>query len=255
MQNVIATLPERVSPEAMQAGAPEGLRTGHISIAAEIFKTFAEDADDTKIKTIGRWADALTCDQFAAQIKDAQELADKTDAACGFVKPANAKGQEQYGPKRRVLNQRMSEAKRIFGVLKLDPFVVAERGYFNAVNAAREYLDSKGLKWDGTPLPTESQKASKKANREANAALEAAKDANPQQAGESIKDWMERIAPLADEFQQEEKVNRVVETLKKMHSEGHPVLEAIFNFLALQGTEQMHLMAQQLHETAQELDQ
>lgn len=252
MENVINTLPARVSPEAMQQGTPEGLKVGHLSIASDIFETFGNDSDNTKVQVVARWADALTCDQFAKECKDAQEIADKTDAACGFVAPKDAKGTEKYGPKRRLINSRMSEAKALFGVYKINPDVLKEKGYWAAIQAAREFLDSKGVKWDGTPRPSDEVKASRKLNKELSEADMAVRKDHPMEEGENYKEYVERIAPLVDEYREAMQVAKIVEKLKELGTE-ELVNMAIFEVIKSYGPDHMDLCAQQLHEEAEEL--
>jgi hypothetical protein len=156
--NVLASLDSKLTPAAVGLGAPQALRVGATTDALTLFETFTRDVlDDTKVKTVIKMAGALSPSEFKDQCEKAKEYADTNDAAAGFVPSKEVR----YGPVRRVLNQRLSEACQIFGAFKLAPQVVQEKGYVSALNAARTFLAEKGLKWDGSNKPTESDKEAK----------------------------------------------------------------------------------------------
>lgn len=256
MENVIANLESKVAPAAVAAGTPAGLNVGHINYGKELFDLYArEDANDTMVKTIIRMADALAVDQFAKEVGKAQEIATATDAALGWKAPEGAKGAELYGPKRRLINSRMSEAKQIFGVQKVKPEILKEKGYWAAVQAARDYLNNEGIKWDGQKKLNAEQRAVKKQNKESNEAVEIAKNELPQQPGESIESWMIRCARKAEQIKLDMKIERVGEKVDKLvEDEGNDaVIEAMFEYIKKQGKEAMHNFAQRLHEEASEM--
>lgn len=221
--NVLATLTEKVSPVAMAAGAPEGLKVGHISHADDLFKAFTADVfENTKVNVIRNIAitAGLTCEEFKAECKKAQAKADETDALTGFVKEAGAKGQDQYGPTRRVLNSRLGEAKNLFGVFKQAPDILKEKGYVAALSIAREYLAEKGVKWDGSKAATEEQKQAKAKI----AAVAEAMALNARTEGETREEWLIRVDDIATEklAQAEEEVfNKGVKKLYESLTEKH----------------------------------
>lgn len=253
MENAIATLASRVSPEAQNKGAPEGLKTGHINHGVTLFETFADDGDNTKVIVIQRLAGEMTCIDFGQAVKDAQAIADNTDSASGWKAPADAKGADKYGPKRSVLNARMSEAKALFGAYKIDPSVLKEKGYWLAIKAARELLDSKGVKWDGTPKPTDADKAAKKAVRASDAALAQAQKLNPQKAGESMKEYILRVADLADVLAENAAIDVLVKALGALHEDKEMLHSALFYYLKAQGPDVMEACAEQLFDAAAEM--
>lgn len=255
MDNIILSLPSRVSPEAQAAGAPEALKTGHINYGKDLFDTFAEDdSQGYKVNKVAQWAEAMTCDQFASAVKDAQSIADNTDAACGFKAPEGAKGADKYGPKRLVLNARMSEAKALFGAYKQNPSVLKEKGYWAALKAARDLLDSKGIKWDGTPKPTDADKKAAKVRHASDAALKEAQKLNPQEAGESMKDYILRVADLADAIQENMLIDSLVEKIGKLHDDQDVIMSALFEYIKAQGKDVMEDCAQQLFDKVAEMN-
>jgi len=228
MDNVLATLPAKVSPDAINAGASPALKSATISHASDLLKTFTADAlDNTKVKVIAAIAitAGLTCEEFKAECKQAQKLADEADTLSGFKVPEDAKGVDKYGPTRRVLNQRLSEAKQLFGVFKMAPNILQEMGYVKALDTARKHLDSLGVKWDGSKPQTESQKALK----EETAAFSKAMAECPRAEGEDKAAWLERVEAEAWatlEAQREESFNKGVEkvfaSLTEKHGEHMP---------------------------------
>lgn len=248
MESAIASLPARVSPEAVREGASEGLKTGHISIASEIYKVFAADSDDTKVKIVARWAESKTCEEFRKECKAAQEIADNVDKASGFVPAPDAKGADKYGPQRKVINSRLSEAKILFGVNKMNPDILKEKGYWNALQAARDWLNESGLKWDGDTKPTAERKAELKVNAEFTAAEMQVREDHPQKAGESYKEYKDRIASMVDEYVMKAKVAACLKQLQALGTkEGKDILMlAIFNLLKQEPEDQRKQMAEQL---------
>lgn len=195
MENVLATLPEKVSPAAVNQGANHAFTTGGTTYATSLVEQFTADAGvTTKLTLLKEMANNLTCEQFKDEAKKAQNIADTMDAAAGFKKPEGAKGQEAYGTVRQVLNSRLSEAKALFGVFKASPDTLKEKGYAPALKAARAYLKSQGIKWDGSTAPTDAQKDAK-ATKEA---LASVMETVAQEAGESLKDYLLRCEALVE---------------------------------------------------------
>ena len=172
MENVIASLPSRVNDAAINQGF-QPLSNGFVSHASDLFKAYTDDEqDNTKLSVIrdmaGRSAhqspqQGLSPDEFSQECKKAQALADEVDAANGFKPVEGAKKiEERYGIKRRVLNQRLSEAKRLFGVFKQAPDVLKEKGYAAALLAARAWLADNSKTWDGNTALSSDEKAAKK---------------------------------------------------------------------------------------------
>lgn len=232
--NILVSLPSKVSPEALAAPKQAGLSGGKVSCASDLVSAFTSDVfDTTRLSTLRSIAaSGISCEEFKAECKQAQKLASETDALAGFVMKEGAKGQEQYGPVRRVLNQRLSEAKQVFGVLKADASVVAEKGWFPAVEAARTFLNNKGVKWDGSKAPTEEQKASK----ETRSALTEVMGETIQQPGESLTSYMARCADLVEskleeraEQAKEKAMLKLVVSLEKTH--GKEILAELFAYI------------------------
>lgn len=250
MEHVLATIESHVSPEALAKGTPEGLKTGHINAGMSLYEAYSQDDNQasTTVELILSLADTLTQDQFATACKDAQQVASNTDAALGFAVPTNAKGADKYGPKRKIINARMSEAKALFGVQKMNPDILKEKGYWSAVASARDFLDSMGKKWDGDNKSTKEQVQAKKAVVASDKAVKAAMESLPREPGESLRDWLLRGgSDLAEEIQEEQEVSAVLQGLYKMGSVD-VVLQAMFKYIAAQGQEVVNQFAQDLNE-------
>ena len=247
MENVLANLESQVAPAAMAAGADEGLKVGHMNYGKELFDLYVgDDSKDTMVKAIVRMASALTCEQFRAECEKAQEIASSTDAACGFKAKDGAKGTEKYGPKRRTINTRLSEAKQIFGCAKLDLSKVIERGYWSALQSAKDTLGEKGLKWDGQKAATKEQRIAQRDNKESLEAFALAQKILPQHAGESIKQWTERVAIKAESLKEQMAVDELVEKIKALHANGDYVMSAVFEYIKDQGPDVMEECGKQL---------
>lgn len=226
-EHVLETLPSKVSPEAMNTGAPVSLRTGSVNHGVTLFETFGdESAEQGKVNTIRQMAIdyGLTCEEFAKHCNHAIEMADASDKANGFQPSEGAKGLAKYGPKRKVMSTRLSEARILFGATKQDQNLTKEMGYWKAVAAARDYLDNKNIKWNGERKPTTQEKQASKDAAVQMSALQDVMKVNPMKPGESIKDYNERMAELVDkaiEDKRQEAANEVVATLLKKLEEKH----------------------------------
>jgi hypothetical protein len=235
MDNILVSLPGKVSDEAMNTPPKEGFNVGKTTLAMSLFEMYCvEDTQDTKISQILDWANATTHVEFSKACKDAQAKASMADTASGFQAEENAKGADKYGPSRRVLNQRLSEAKQIFGAAKLKPTLLTEKGYWTALEASRSYLAERGLKWDNSPVLNDEVKAAKAASKLQKEALAEVMDMHEQQEGESIRDYMERMAEKVEgaieELQakkESDAVNKLVKSLVDKHGIDQMVLASV----------------------------
>jgi hypothetical protein len=226
MDSVLANIEGSVSPAAIAAGSPTALKTGHIQWGADLYNTFAAEAtESTKVKVIVQIAEAgLTPEEFKGQCKKACEMADANDKANGFTPKEDAKGTEKYGPIRRVLNQRLSEAKQIFGAYKVKPEALKEKGYWAALAAAREVLAEKGCNWDGSNANPEAKKAAK-ASREMQKAIADVLTANP----------MAQPSELIEQAKQkafDNEVDAAVEAITKKFGKGDILRNACVKILS-----------------------
>ena len=132
MDNILATLESTVSPAALAAGSSQTLKVGKINVGKVLFDMYSEidQTANTAVVKIIELSSTYTPAEFREAVSQAQEMATAQDAATGWKAKEGAKGSELYGPARRNINTRMSEAKQIFGVAKLAPAVVKEKGYF-----------------------------------------------------------------------------------------------------------------------------
>lgn len=225
MENVLASIESKVSPAAISAGTPEALKVGHVSYGAELYNAFAAEAtESTKVQVIVMIAESgLSPAEFKVQCKKAVELADANDKANGFIPKADAKGTEKYGPIRRVLNQRLSEAKQIFGAFKINPASVKEKGYWAALASARECLEEKGCNWDGSHNNPEQKKA-QKASKEMQKAFADVFSANPMaQPSELFEQAKEKA------FNNE--VDAIAEAIEKKYGKGDTLRVAMVRLL------------------------
>lgn len=211
------------------------------SAAQELVEMFADDsAEAAKVDKLRNMATAMTCDEFAKAIKAAKDLADTIDSANGFKKPEGAKGQAAYGPKRQLINARSSEAKRIFGVAKQSPDTLKEKGYWAALSAARQWLDTNGKTWDGNTAETAEAKATRKEAEAVSAARTKVMLDNPQKMGETRLDYLTRIDTIMGEAEEAAKgeafskrVDIIEASLRKQFgSEMEALLEACTRILS-----------------------
>lgn len=165
----------------------------HLSHAAVLLATFAAvDEGVNKLDAI-RGMLELTVEEFNAEVKKAQELADTEDKANGFVSVEKTKIlTERYGKRRLCINTRTSEMRQLFGAFK-HGYKADEQPYGAALIGAREYLKDHGIKWDGAKIPTDTEKAQATERNAKLAALGEVMKGHPQQEGESFGDYTKRL--------------------------------------------------------------
>jgi hypothetical protein len=225
MENVLANIEGQVSPAATSAGTPVALKVGHINYGADLYNAFAAEAtENTKVKVIIAIAETgMSPEEFKGECKKATELADVNDKANGFTPKDGAKGAEKYGPLRRVLNQRLSEAKQIFGAYKVNPSAIKEKGYWAALAAARDTLDAKGCAWDGSSVSPEAKKAAKE-SRAMQKALGEAIASNPMAQPAELVETAKQLAFDAE-------VDGVAEAIVKKYGKGDVLHTACMRIL------------------------
>lgn len=154
-----------------------------------IFDRFVENDDEevTKMGLIRAWVKQYTTD-------------DVKKAIAGAVELAKAKGEAQL----KTMRNHQTVMRLAFGSWKyaeaeLRELGVTEKtGYQLMRVLGKKALEKKGIKWDGSPAKPATPadvRARQKLEKEA---LENVKIANPQNIGESLKDYTQRTLDLID---------------------------------------------------------
>ena len=217
------------------------LLTGKIKIANDLYAVFANDTgEQRKFSVI---FDAALNVKFTPQemddnLKAAQTMADEADKRDGFTPAVGAKGTAKYGPKRQAMNVRSSEIRQLFGALlftniaathaddghEVTPKVTKDTGFTAGVKLARQALKENGINWDNTPVLTPTQKTHIQAAKLEGDVKAKWIAAHPQEAGESMRDYAERMEEaLLDETAkalagaQAEKVKAMAAAFIKKH--------------------------------------
>lgn len=214
--HVLERLQTQVSPKAVAAGTDPGLKAGKDvhSMAGELVQMYGDvNENKTALERIASMAQTATVAEFAEACKKALETASTTDAGNGWEPKEDAKGQEKYGPLRRQIASRMSEARNLFGVMKMDAKVLSNKGYFAAVQAARAYLSEKQIKWDGRPADKETKEANRQFKLRDQARIQARAE-HQQMQGESIEAYETRINGLLGDF-----VTKLEESSRAEHTQ------------------------------------
>jgi hypothetical protein len=184
-----------------------------IANAAHTLVQQFSEPESTQARTRSVWTMAreLTCQEFDAAMTKALESAASMDKASGWKPAGDAKGRDKYGPRQSTLATLASQCRQVFGACKIDPelfFSTADGAVVNsdlfpnwstAYNASREYLKDKGVNWQGSPLSAE--KAARQNKREASENADifnTVSSSHPKAMGESMADYMARIAPMMD---------------------------------------------------------
>ena len=201
--NPIATL---IAPaEQSQKPQPQPVAdAAHILVAQ-----FAQpERTQSRTRAIWTMATMLTVAEFSQAMDKALETAKANDKAAGFIPASDAKGRDKYGPMQSTLATVASQCRQVFGACKIDPESIVSAtpdgavvnpdlfpNWSKAYELARSFLTEKGVDWTGNPVSEVKAARKAKAKRADDADVMAeVMAAHPQQAGESMADYMVRIA-------------------------------------------------------------
>jgi hypothetical protein len=244
MDNILSTLDEKVVPAAIAAGTPTALKTGRISHGEDLFKAFVSDSDAelSQVKLIHQMAvvEGQTTVEFDGDCKQAATFADAADHMNGWKAKEGATGAEKYGPKRKVLNARLSEARTLFGTFKRAPDLLKEKGYWTAIAIARDYLKANKIKWDGEPIESKEARAARMEHKARRAAIVEVLEEN------AMVEDIAAIQAMTAAKVFEDKVNAIVGKLEKTYLDDKTALKA-----ACERILQKHSTAKQLDEYVQ----
>ncbi len=201
--NPIATL----IPPAQQS-APQ--QTQDVANAAQILVAQFAQPESTQSRTRAIWTMALslTVAEFSQAMDKALDQAKANDKAAGFTPASDAKGRDKYGPMQSTLATVASQCRQVFGACKIDPESIVSAtpdgavvnpdlfpNWSKAYEKARAFLADKGIDWTGNTVSEVKAARKAKAKRADDAEVMAeVMAAHPQQAGESMADYMVRIA-------------------------------------------------------------
>lgn len=221
--NAIATLVPPVD-NAQQPVQQDVANAAHTLVAQ-----FAQpESTQSRTRTIWEMALNLTCPEFNEAMDKALETAKANDKAAGFKPASDATGRDKYGPMQSTLATVASQCRQVFGACKIDPECIVSTAdgqvvnfdlfpnWSKAVDKARAFLTDKKVDWTGNPLSEVKAAKKAKAKRAGDADVMAeVMGAHPQQPGESMADYMVRIADDVAEAQDKKHVQQVAESAKK----------------------------------------
>ena len=201
-----------------------------VADAAHVLVQQFSEPESTQSRTRSVWqmARELTCAEFDDAMTRALAQAASMDKASGWKPAPDAKGRDKYGPRQSTLATVASQCRQVFGASKIEPelFVSTPDGavvnsdlfpnWSNAYRKAAEYLKDKGINWQGSPLSAEKQARQNKREASENADIFNTVSAqHPKAMGESMADYMARIAPMMDEAADKAHSDRMAECATK----------------------------------------
>ena len=226
---------------AQQINKPDALKAGHENFAESILNTFATDVgQSSKFDLICSIVDSgLTCEEFDAQLKQAQKLASNIDEVNGFI-PDTSKGApvtKRYGPRRNILNTQASMMRQVFGAMKQTNgqlVFVGVSTFSVALHTARTWLEDNGKTWDGNNVPDKVTREVKAKNRQMAQAHEEVKKANPQWAGETWAQYQARTLELVDDYVIKAKDAQAWKFLVELYGSEDGVMEFLERTVAIE---------------------
>lgn len=222
--NPIATL----VPPAQNAQQPQ---TADVAQAAHTLVAQFAQPESTQQRTLAIWtmAQTLTVAEFSQAMDKALETAKANDKAAGFIPASAAKGRDKYGPMQSSLATLASQCRQVFGACKIDPESIVSAtpdgavvnpdlfpNWSKAYEKAHNFLKEKGIDWTGNTLSDVKQARKAKAKRAASDDVEAqVKAQHPQMPGESMAQYLVRIAPMMDEAEEKSHTVAITEAATK----------------------------------------
>lgn len=188
---------------------PQQPKAQPVADCAHMLVTQFAVAESTQARTVAIWnaAKTLTCAEFDTAMGEALKMAAKNDKLAGFVPADDAKGRAKYGPTQSSLTTLASQCRQVFGACKIDPECIVSLAdgaivqtdlfpnWSRAYTLAAKFLTDKGLDWQGNILSAMQAAAKQKKTTAATADILAEVMADhPQNPGETMADYMERIA-------------------------------------------------------------
>ncbi len=206
-------------------------QTQDVANAAHVLVQQFATPESTQSRTRAIWemALSLTVAEFQDAMTRALAQAAANDKAAGWQPGAGVTGRKAYGPMQSTLATVASQCRQVFGACKIDPESIVSAtpdgavvnsdlfpNWSKAYEIARAFLTEKGVDWTGNPVSELKAARKAKAKRADDADVMAEVMAqNPQQAGESMADYMVRIADDVAEASDKRHAAKVAEAATK----------------------------------------
>lgn len=191
--STLANLASKTSPAAVREAKPAGLNNGQsVNFSGQyLYDRLIEnnEAEQTRMNLVREAIKQVDVQQWKKSLADMVEIAKK------------------HGPsKEKTARNTQTVLRNSYGALRFakdvleSKFGLTEASGFNIMQiAAPQALKEKGIKWDGTPKPTEEQRAERERVRDEASVMQEIQKANPIQTGESVADWTKRCLSKYDE--------------------------------------------------------
>lgn len=192
-QSTLANLETKVSPATIREAKLDGLATGStVNFSGQyLYDRLIEnnEAEQTRMMLVRSAINQVDVAQWKAALKDMVEIAKKHGES-----------------KEKTARNTMTVLRNSYGALRFakdvleQKYGLTETSGFNVMQiAAPKALKDKGIKWDGTPVPTDEQKADRTRIQDERTVMNEIQKANPIQPGESVADWTKRCLSKYDE--------------------------------------------------------
>lgn len=192
-QSTLANLDSRTTPAAIREARPDGVNNGQsVNFSGQyLYDRLIEnnEAEQTRMNLVRAAINQVDVASWKKSLKDMVEIAKKHGES-----------------KEKTARNTMTVLRNSYGALRFAKDVLeakyglTEQSGFNVMQiAAPKALKDKGIKWDGTPLPTDEQKAEVERVRDEASVMKEIQKANPIQNGESVADWTKRCLAKYDE--------------------------------------------------------
>lgn len=211
--HALMEIAESANASDVKADKVHNFRTALLhKIATSLYAAFGQQETNARTQCIIDAAlQGLTPQEFDGALKHAQSMAKAADASLGW-NPGEKKGRKAYGPKESTFASAASEKRQVFGVARLNLQVLVHTGpngvydpqkapaWAQALTLAREYLKANGIDWTGARSDDLRKMREQRSEVKAtNAAMDQARMENPQEPGETLADYMIRIAKATEE--------------------------------------------------------
>lgn len=172
------------------------------------FVNASTDEQISRMNMVRILAKQATDSDLKTALKDAVEIAHKVDVKNGVP-------EKERGPKRSQAMNARTVMQNAYGAIRRAPKELEKLGYTEKTGyqemrvIASQALKAHGIKWNGTPIPTDEMKlqAMEKAEKQAKAdAFSQARGENEQREGEEDFAYFQRLNGRANEILMEGKI-------------------------------------------------
>jgi len=250
-QSVLASLESRTDTPAATAGRGAGLKTGTKFSGQYLYDRFvANDKTEVTKLDIVRTMTELEVSTFKAVLADFVKVA-KGYADNAVEKHGKDSAQaHELSAKLKTAQNHQANMRNAYGAIRFAPDELTANGYTESTGylvmakIASAALKAKGIKWDGSAIPSQELAQQRKVAAAESKALSEVMAQEPRKDGESLKDYVvrmdEAVTAKIKSNAQEREAKLISDLVAKFRKEAGSYLDDVIAAILTAETEQEH---------------